>query len=260
MQLAAEELRNRLAPLFDSHPTDYNGTDFLYYRYWTRLPLGDRFRVERIEIVNVSKEAWLTLWRATLYDSATRFSMPLPHYDLNKWQPVYDQDNVIILRNKNVLPRVWLVAEAEAVDGEEALRRIRGESERPFDPSRTALLEIRPENLPALTGGAISASATAKLVSYEDNRLVVDTRANSASVLVLSEINYPGWVATIDRAKAPIHATDFLLRGVVLPAGEHRLEMRYTAPAARNGAIISVFSLFVMGGLAIHVLRASRRK
>jgi hypothetical protein len=33
------------------------------------------------------------------------------------------------------------------------------------------------------------------------------------SVLVLSEINYPGWVATIDGAKAPIDATDFLLRG-----------------------------------------------
>ncbi len=254
------QIRHRLAPLFDSHPTDYNGSDFLYYRYWTRVPLGDRFRVERIEIVNVSRVAWLTLWRATLYDSATRFSMPLPHYDLSKWQPVYDQDDVIILRNKNVLPRVWLVAEAEAVDGEEILRRIRGESEHPFDPSRTALLEIRPENLPALPGGPISANARAKLVSYEDNRLAVDTAANSATVLVLSEINYPGWVATIDGAKAPIHATDFLLRGVVLPAGVHRVEMRYTAPAARNGAIISVFSLFVMGGLAIHLLRASRQK
>jgi hypothetical protein len=254
------QIRHRLAPLFDSHPTDYEGTDFLYYRYWTRVSFGDRFRVERIEIVNISSVAWLTLWRATLYDSATRFSLPLPHYDLNKWQPVYDQDDVIILRNKNVLPRVWLVGEAQAVDGEEALRRIRGEGEHPFDPRSTALLEIPPENLPALPGGPIPPNSTAKLVSYEDNRLAVDTVADSPTVLVLSEINYPGWVATIDGVKAPIHATDFLLRGVVLPAGSHRVEMRYTAPAARNGAIISVFSLLMMGGLAIRVLRASRQK
>ena len=246
------QIRHRLAPIFDSHSTDYNGTDFPYYRYWTTLKFGERLRVEHIEIVNISKQASLTLWKATLYDSATRFSMPLPHYDLSKWQPVYDQDDVIILRNKNALPRLWLVAKAEAVDGEEALRRIRGASEHPFDPRTTALLEIRPENLPALPAGPISANATARLVSYEDNRLVVDTAADSATVLVLSEINYPGWVATVDGRKAPIHATDFLLRGVVLSAGSHRVEMRYTAPAARNGAIISVFSLLLISGIAVY--------
>src|SRR6266550_1569185 len=52
--------------------------------------------------------------------------------------------------------------------------------------------------------------------------------------------------------QAPIVTTDFLLRGVALPPGSHRVEMRYTAPAARTGAFISVFSLLVILGLFVY--------
>jgi hypothetical protein len=254
------QIRHSLAPVFDSHPTSDQGNEFTYYRYWTRLPFGERVQVARTEIVNVSPVAFLTVWKASYYDSASRFSMPLPHYDLNKWQPVYDQDDVIILRNKNVLPRLWLVAEAVAVDAEEALHRIRGEGATVFDPKRTALMEVKPEELLVLPGGPLSANASAKLISYEDNRLLIETSADTPAVLVLSEINYPGWVATVDGVAAPIHATDYLLRGLVLPAGSHRVEMRYTAPAARTGAIISVITLLLMGGIAVYARRSSPRR
>jgi len=69
-------------------------------------------------------------------------------------------------------------------------------------------------------------------------------------VLVVSEINYPGWEATVDGRAARIHAADYLLRGVPLPAGAHRVEMRYTAPAARVGAAISAFTLLLLAALA----------
>jgi hypothetical protein len=179
-------------------------------------------------------------------------------YDYNKWQPVYDQDNVIIFHNARVLPRAWLVGEAEAVDGEEALRRIRGEDTRPFDPQRTALLEVKPNEMPALTGD-VSANANVRIVDYESNRLVIETKADNPTVMVLSEMNYPGWEATLDGAKTQILITDFLLRGVAVPAGAHRIEMRYTAPGARNGAIISLFTLLLLAGLAISARRASAR-
>ncbi|HEV7903707.1 MAG TPA: hypothetical protein VGO96_07700, partial [Pyrinomonadaceae bacterium] len=70
--------------------------------------------------------------------------------DATRWQMEEEFDGVVVLRNLRAQPRAWLVGEAEAVDGEEALRRIRGESKRAFDPRRTALLEVKPEELPAL--------------------------------------------------------------------------------------------------------------
>jgi Bacterial membrane protein YfhO len=252
-------IRHKLAPVFDSFPGD-EGNSFIFHRYWTRIPLGERVRVARLEITNVSPRAVVGIWKMTLYDSVEKFSMPLPHYDLNRWEPAYSKDGVEIIRNKRALPRVWLVAEAEAVDGEEALRRIRGESEQPFDPARTALLEVSTAELPQLPGGPISSDAYAQIIITEPNRIVVDANSPTASVLVASEINYPGWAATVDNQPAQIHTADFLLRGVSLPAGTHRVEMLYTAPAARSGAILSLFTLLVICVMALAERRARRKR
>ncbi len=252
-------IKHKLAPVFDGFPGDETNS-FIFHRYWTRIPLGERVRVARLEITNLSPRAIVGIWKLTLYDSAIGFSMPLPHYDLNRWEPAYMKDGVEIIRNKRALPRVWLVAEAEAVDGEEALRRIRGESEHAFDPERTALLEVSPRELPQLPGGAISPDARARVTTAEPNRLVVETNCSTPSVLITSEINYPGWTATVDNQSAQIHTTDFLLRGVSLPAGAHRVEMRYTAPAAQSGAILSLVTLLVVCLLAGIELRARRKQ
>ena len=246
-------VRHSLAQVFSGAPGEQSKYTFL-----ARLPLGERTRVDHFEIVNDSKNVVLILNKATLFDSATKFSMPLPHYDLNKWQPAYAEGGAQILRNETALPRAWLVAEAELVDGEEALRRIRGQG-KSFDPRRTALLEIQSGSLPALPGGPIAPAASARVTAYENNRLTIETVAATATVLVTSEINYPGWIATVDGAQVPIHTADFLLRGIVLPAGTHRVEMRYTAPAARLGALISVFTILLMAGLAFYESRQKVR-
>ena len=167
----------------------------------------------------------------------------------DKWSVVYNADDILILHNERALPRAWLVAEAEAVDGEEALRRIRGESERAFDPRRTALLEVAPNELPILPGGQVGSNATAR-VSYQPNGAVVETYAETAALLVMSEMNYPGWTATVDGVAQTIFTTDFLLRGVAVPPGAHRVEMKYGAPAARAGAWISLSTLLLLTSLA----------
>jgi hypothetical protein len=178
--------------------------------------------------------------------------------DARRWVSVYDADNVRVLENLRALPRAWLVGAAESVDGEEALRRISGESERAFDPRRTALMEVAPAEMPALPNVELAPeSAEARITHYEPNRLVVETRAAQPTALVVAEIFYPGWEATIDGAPARIHLTNFIMRGVALPAGAHRVEMRYHAPAARNGAIISVLTILLLIALA---LRARARR
>jgi hypothetical protein len=252
-------IQHALAPVFDSRAGD-EGHSFDAYRYLARVPLGLRARVEKIEITNVTRSVPLNLLKATLHDSASNNSTPLTLASFEGWEPIYQKENALLLRNLRAQPRAWLVGEAEAVDGEEALRRIRGQSEKEFDPRRTALMEVRPDELPALSGGELPAGATARIVSYEPARLVIETDAQRAAVLVLSEINYPGWEATVDGAAARIDTTNYLLRGVVVPAGAHRVEMRYRAPAARNGAIISACAVLLLCGLALYDRRATKRR
>ena len=97
----------------------------------------------------------------------------------------------------------------------------------------------------------LSRTAEARVVNYEPNRLVIETKSESAALLVVSEINYPGWVATIDGAPVKIYPTNYLLRGVATPAGTHRVEMRYTAPGALRGAVVSAATLSALVGMIV---------
>jgi hypothetical protein len=252
-------IQHTLAPVFDSRAGDESNS-FSSHRYLARVPLGARVRVERIEITNTTESAPLNLLKASLYDSANNSSTPLALAASEWWEPIYQNDSALLLRNRRALPRAWLVGEALAVDGEEALRRIRGESATAFDPRRTALLEVKPEELPVLEGGELPPEAVARIVAYEPSRLVIETNAERATVLVVSEIIYPGWEATVDGVAARIHATDYVLRGVFVPAGAHRVEMRYRAPAARVGAIISACALLLLCGLTLYDWRTAKRR
>jgi len=159
----------------------------------------------------------------------------------------------MLLHNSRALPRAWLVTTVEAVDSEEALRRIRGESSHQFDPRSMALVEVAQHDLPSMPGERLVGGA-ANITDYHSNRLRIETSASTPTVLVLSEIFYPGWEAKVDGNPATIMVTDYLLRGVALSAGDHVVEMRYTAPEASKGAIISIISLVICAILTTRVL------
>lgn len=249
-------IKHSLAPIFESHPGDAQNS-FPAYSYAAKIPLGQKLDVEQIEIKNVTAHSGLLISRIALYDSATGNSMS-PSFRLPaQWQKIYDFDQAQIYENQRVLPRVWLTPGAEAVSSDDAFKRIRGQSEKPFAPKEVALLEAPPNELSNLTADKLSEDSVARIISYEPNRLIIETKADKAAVLVASEINYPGWQATVDGQPANIYTADYLLRGVVLTAGNHRVEMKYTAPAARNGAVISAFSLLLIVGLLIKAGRAA---
>jgi hypothetical protein len=159
------------------------------------------------------------------------------------------------MRNNRALPRAWLVGEAQSVKMEVALGRIRGEDGGDFDPRRTALVETNPNEIPQLPGGPLPEGSEARVVAYEPNRIVIQTKATQPAVLVVSELFYPGWEAWVDDKATRIQIADYLLRGIFLPAGEHKIEMRYTAPAFRNGALISLGTLGLLTLLSILDLR-----
>lgn len=251
-------IRHQSAPVFDRQAGDLQNS-YQANRYFAQILFDERLRVRRIEVVNVSDHVSLALWAATLRDSVTGKAETLSRRLLNvqehpeRWRTEHGLQDLLILRNLRACPRAWLVAEAEAVSSEEALRRILGESK--FDPSRVALLEVNSNQLPQLPGGPVATNSGARVLEYRANRLLVETDAPTATVLVLSEIFYPGWEATIDGKPAQIFVTDYLLRGVALPAGRHRIEMIYRPPAARKGAIISIAMLVVLAGLASYLKR-----
>jgi hypothetical protein len=89
-----------------------------------------------------------------------------------------------------------------------------------------------------------------ELKAYEPNRLVYKFNSSSAQLAVFSEVWYggnPDWKAFIDGEEVAILRTNYVLRALEVPAGEHEIIMEFKPKA--KGAIVSVVSSILGLGL-----------
>ena len=98
------------------------------------------------------------------------------------------------------------------------------------------------------------------MTSYSPNELHYRYVSAYDRPAVFSEIYYPdGWKATVDGAEIQLFRADWVLRGAVLPAGEHEVVMRfepkvYTASARTSrasSATLLVLLLLSIGGMCV---------
>jgi hypothetical protein len=148
------------------------------------------------------------------------------------------------------LPRVSLYAHwVGNVTDEAALQRLTSDD---FNPRETVLIaeDIQP---PAKTAARIASNtASAEILTLKSKQVVVETRADQAVVLLLTDYYDSGWSVTVDGQAAKILRCNYLMRGVQLAPGSHRVEFRYATSlfpfyvslvGVVVGVIMSVFLL-----------------
>ncbi|MBP1622845.1 MAG: hypothetical protein H6Q07_865 [Acidobacteria bacterium] len=142
-----------------------------------------------------------------------------------------------VVEHPSGYPRAWLVHKAVVLPAE----RIFQEACRSdYDLRRVALLEEPLETF--LEGNAADGPGQVKVQSYEPNRIGLETRSQGNSLLVLSEMYYPGWVAEVNGVRTRIHMVDGGLRGIVVPAGVSRVVLRYAPRSIAWGAALTLIA------------------
>ncbi len=120
------------------------------------------------------------------------------------------------------------------------------------DLSKTAVVNERDmEQIDAVYPNLADSRLT--LNEYRPNYLKYSYRVAEPALAVFSEIYYDkGWTAYIDGEKAPYFRTNYVLRGMELPAGEHIVEWRFRAPAWSVASGITLFAslLILLAGVA----------
>ncbi len=155
----------------------------------------------------------------------------------------------VALVNPDALGAAWFAEELRYVSGaQEEIDALDA-----IDPAVTAVVDERfRETVGSIPFTAPDSTDYIRLSEYYPNRLVYDYRASGERLAVFSEIYYPnGWTATVDGQEVPHFRADYVLRAMLLPAGEHTVEFRYMAPdfPLLRGITLGC-SILLLGGLA----------
>lgn len=107
----------------------------------------------------------------------------------------------------------------------------------------------------------VSTYIAANITHYEAEQVSIETNTDTTGYLVLSDANYPGWVAMVDGQPVEIEMAYGLFRAVELPAGQHTVEFRFEPGSVKWGmgvsgvAIMVWLAIFIINGLNIFPLK-----
>jgi hypothetical protein len=89
--------------------------------------------------------------------------------------------------------------------------------------------------------------AKIQLTSYKPNHLKYTSNNPKNGFGVFAEIYYEkGWKATIDGKEAKILNVNYVLRGLQIPAGNHKIEFKFEPEVVKTGSRIALISFILM--------------
>ena len=141
------------------------------------------------------------------------------------------------LVNRYAAGNAWLVDRVTLVENADAeLQAIKT-----IDPKKEAVVDRRFAEMISVADLSGASGDTIFLTSYEPNLLTYKAELSSERVAVFSEIYYKyGWKAFIDEKPAGHFRTDYVLRGMTLPAGSHTISFKFEPESYRTGNRVSL--------------------
>jgi hypothetical protein len=146
------------------------------------------------------------------------------------------EDKSVPIMNPEANGNVWFVKEITLA--ENADQEITGLGK--INTKTQAIMQTKFKN-DVKVEPSYSAEGSIKLKSYKPNDLVYESESNAAQFAVFSEIYYPkGWNAYIDGNLTPHAAVDYVLRGMNIPSGKHKIEFKFEPQTYKTGNSIAM--------------------
>ncbi len=148
-----------------------------------------------------------------------------------------------VLKNPYALGNAWTVKEIKWVPNADA--EISFLNDASFDPSKTAIIDERFRDL--IGDISTSGKSDVKLLNYRANRLEYQIDAQSEELIVFSEVFYnKGWKAFVDGVETPHVRVNYVLRGLKVDSGIHKILFKYDLPIFNYASIISLSSSIIV--------------
>ncbi len=142
----------------------------------------------------------------------------------------------------------WIVGRDTAAEA-----RILNDSN--FDFEQTILLDMPPQ----CRSDSVVANDSLFMERFSENELRLNVRPHTSCVLLINDLYYPAWKATVDGNPVHVFRAFGCLRAVPVPSGFHRVEMRYESDAFDLGWKITL-SVMLFAGIALSMGKKRQKK
>jgi uncharacterized membrane protein YfhO len=181
------------------------------------------------------------------------------YYIVSEWDPqylkfreqperfrfLYTAGDTDVYENLHAMPAAFLVPAAGAVVVSDETAQLGRVKDPRFDPERQVVLaKAISFTTPAPPDSATNAG-NIEWVSKTTNAFELNVTSTQPGVLVISQIDYPGWKARVDGQPTEIVRANYALPAIFVPQGEHRVRFSFEPLSFRIGLLLSTISLAV---------------
>jgi hypothetical protein len=147
------------------------------------------------------------------------------------------------LTNPNALGNAWFVE--KPVLAENANKEISLINS--FNPAKEAIIGNSFKSQITIPSFSVQENEKIELVSYQPDELHYKYSAKEEKLAVFSEIYYPaGWRCYIDGKESQYFRADWVLRGMVVPAGDHEIKFTFRPASYYTGNKVSLASSILL--------------
>lgn len=153
-----------------------------------------------------------------------------------RFELVLQEGKTRTYRNRDALERVFFVREIESKPNDvEVLKAILNNSN---------LKEVAYATNFSFKGG--DEKATAKIINYNDQSLIVNTQTEKDTPLIISNVYFPGWKVYIDGKEESLNKVNYMLQSVVVPTGNHSVKLAYRPDIFFKSLYVSFSSILLL--------------
>lgn len=160
-------------------------------------------------------------------------------FSANHYNLLWQRGKWRIFERRGALPRIGLFGDfVLETDSQKIIKTL-------YDPNFDYQHKLILEQLPQITP-KLATTGKVNVVSYQPNRVEVETQAEQPQLLYLSDNFFPGWKATVDGKDVPILRANYTFRAVSLSEGKHVVIFQYDPISFKIGLAISLLSIIFL--------------
>lgn len=160
---------------------------------------------------------------------------------------VYDGE-VRVYERLNVFPRAMIRHHADVIAGDaETLERLKGG----YDLDQRVIVDRQPAGWLEVSDRPPHGTSSVTSTELSGNHKRVLVRMERAGLLVVNDVNYPGWRVAVDGVRQDLLTANYLFQAVVVPKGEHQITFEFRPLSVQVGLAVSLLAVVFLAILSI---------